>query len=84
MAVIAFLGVLVDLLRVGVGALRRPADWRDALAMAWLAAMLPVFLWTGLSLLLVMGVLFVLLKIDHWWHRHAATDRPRYRPIRRR
>ncbi len=84
MALIAFLGVLVNWFRVGADSFHRPAGWRESLAMAWLVVMLPVFLWTGLSLLLVMGALSILLKIDHAWRRRAAMVQPRSRSIRRR
>ncbi len=57
MGLIAILNACHDALRGGFTQRRERLDWRDLAAMMWLALMLPVFVWTGVALLLVGAVL---------------------------
>jgi hypothetical protein len=65
---------LAALRRAFPGSLAR-LDWRDLGAVFWLVLMLPVFLWTGLAMLVAAGLLgsiLVAMAAGRWLRRRTA------------
>lgn len=75
MGLIAILCACHDLPRSAFARWLGRVDWRDLAALAWLGLMLPVFVWTGLAMLVGSGLLvavLVAIAVARWLRRHAV------------
>jgi hypothetical protein len=78
MGLIAILCACHDITRSAFARRLSHVDWRGLAALAWLVLMLPVFVWTGLAMLVGGGLLVAILVAvtAAKWLRRQAAQRP--------